>query len=146
MLVIPTYVERSNIEGLGLFTAQDIEEGDIIWFLDPSIDSVFSQEEWNSLLDCLPSHLKENFDKWTYTRANGTVVFVQDNAKFFNHSDTPNSKCNGKYDVALRKILKGEELTNDYREFEAKPNEVEKELYNYEEGKETGNEVGTTQS
>jgi hypothetical protein len=50
----------------------------------------------------------------------GTYVLCSDNAKFMNHSDEPNVDSGGvTEDVALRDIQPGEELTCDYRLFDA---------------------------
>lgn len=143
MLVVSTYIEKSDIDGLGLFAGQDIEKGDIIWFLDPSVDHVFSNEEFENMKTTLSSENRERFMKWSFTRKNGSIILPADNAKFENHSNNPNQICNGKYDLASRKILKGEEITCDYRQFEDKPNEVEKKAY--EQGNEKiGEKVGKT--
>ena len=43
-----------------------------------------------------------------------------DDARFFNHSDEPNTgSISNDTDVALRDIQQGEELTCDYRTFDA---------------------------
>lgn len=144
MLVIPTYVERSSIDGLGLFAGQDIEEGDVIWFYDPSTDLVFDKQTFNQIIELLPKDVSERITRWSYTRK-GTIVLPADNAKFVNHSNHPNIICNGKYDLAVRKILKDEEITNDYKQFEEDPNQAEKEAYE-KIGEEVGEAVGETQS
>jgi SET domain-containing protein len=36
-----------------------------------------------------------------------------------NHSDAPNTSLRNGYAIARRNIRKGEEITNDYREFDA---------------------------
>lgn len=143
MLIISTYVERSNIDGLGLFAGQDIEEGDIVWFFDPSVDLVFDKETFNKIMELLPKDVNERITKWSYTRKD-TIVLPADNARFVNHSNDPNVICHGKYDLAVRKILKGEEITNNYKQFEEDPNQIEKELY--EKGREEiGETTGKTQ-
>ena len=114
MLIISSYIERSEIEGLGLFSGQDINEGDIIWYLDPTVDHVFTDIEFDHMLSVLHQDNQEKFKKWTYKR-DGDYILCSDNTKFANHSDTPNCKSLGQHDVALRDIKKGEELTYDYR-------------------------------
>ena len=49
MLVIKSFVDKSDIEGLGCFSAQKIEKGDIIWFLDPVNDQIFSEDEFEKI-------------------------------------------------------------------------------------------------
>ena len=118
MLVISTYVEKSEIEGLGLFAGQDIKEGDIVWFLDPTVDTIIPEDRFEGILNWLPKDHAENFKKWSYKREDDYVLCA-DNTKFANHSDTPNLGGDHKqYDVALRDIKVGEELTYDYRVFD----------------------------
>lgn len=134
MLVVPTYIEKSEIDGLGLFAARDIEAGEITWFLDPSIDLVIHKDIFANVLNVVEDNeQKERLKKWSYTR-NEDIIFCVDNAKFINHSNTPNTKCEGQYDIATRNIVKGEEITADYRQFEDDPNETEKSVF--EENKE----------
>ena len=114
MLIIKSYIEKSNIEGLGLFAGQDIKEGDIIWYLDPTIDHVFTEDDFIDLCISQAEEHSERFKRWAYKRGNDYIL-CSDNTKFANHSDTPNCKSLGQYDVALRDIKDGEELTYDYR-------------------------------
>jgi len=142
MLVISTYVERSEIGGLGLFAGQDIKEGDIIWFLDPSVDQIFDKEEFEHMLSVLYNDNNEKFRKWSYKRGD-TYVLCADNTKFANHSETPNCKAERLYDVALRDIVKGEELTYNYRDFDEESQNQKGELY--DKGREKiGEEIGET--
>jgi len=134
MLVIPTYIEKSEIDGLGLFAAKDIESGSITWYLDPSIDLVVPKDIFENVLSVFKNDEQvERLKRWSYTRNNDIIVCV-DNAKFINHSNTPNTKHEGQYDIAMRDIAKGEEITADYRQFEDDPSEVEKSVF--EENKE----------
>ena len=126
MLVIKNYIEKSEINGLGLFAGQDIKEGDIVWFLDPVTDSIFTKEEFEKLLNSMDEDNKEKFEKWSYIRKDTTVVLCADNAKFMNHSNNPNIKCNGQYDVALGDIKVGEEIMCNYNEFHIELNNKEK--------------------
>ena len=54
---------------------------------------------------------------WTY-RENNKWVLCGDNAKFFNHSETPNCKdgIGLSYTIADRDIKAGEELTGNYKD------------------------------
>jgi SET domain-containing protein len=45
-----------------------------------------------------------------------TFVLSGDDDRFTNHSDNPNTKCQGDCTFAVRDIQEGEEITNDYRE------------------------------
>ena len=43
MLLVPTYVAPSSIEGLGLFAAAPIAKGTTVWRFDPLLDLVFPE-------------------------------------------------------------------------------------------------------
>lgn len=45
MMLIPTYVAPSPIEGVGVFAAEYIEEGALIWNLDPGLDRLIRKDE-----------------------------------------------------------------------------------------------------
>lgn len=129
MLVIPTYVERSEIEGLGLFTAQEIKKGDLVWYLDPSIDQVFYEDEFDKLLKSQSEEQADRFKKWAYKRRY-TYILCADNAKFFNHSDIPNcDDPNDLFTLANRNIKIGEELTCNYRDIDDPSNTIKSKLY-----------------
>ena len=51
----------------------------------------------------------------TYIKDDGTMYMCVDNARFINHSDTPNTKNVGDDCAVTRDIQEGEELTCDYR-------------------------------
>ena len=81
-------VQKSDIEGLGLFATEDIPVGEVI-----GITHVYDER------------FKDNYIR-TATGA------------FINHSDTPNIKLvndgDMKYGKTLRHIKKGEELSTEY--------------------------------
>ena len=41
MLNIKTYLDRSLIHGIGLFTNQEIMAGSIVWEFNPAVDLVY---------------------------------------------------------------------------------------------------------
>ena len=43
-------------------------------------------------------------------------MLSSDDDRFTNHSDDPNTKCQGQSTFAVRDIQEGEEITNNYRE------------------------------
>ncbi len=129
MLIIPTVVQKSSIEGLGLFTTVNIQKGQLIWRYDPVIDlhlsfdfvENHSSEEMRRLVHCYGYVLRDDPTHWVYNC---------DNGRFFNHvpsplantADTPGSHAEGvETSYALRDIQAGEELTCDYHLF-ATPN------------------------
>lgn len=114
MFLIPTFLGPSSIHGTGVFTAQAIPAGTLIWRLDKGVDWVFSPEEFSEL----PEPFYSRMWPYLYTDAQGLLVLCGDNGRFMNHSDTPNCQDNDIYTWARRDIVAGEELTCDYREFD----------------------------
>jgi uncharacterized protein len=144
MLVISSYLDRSEIEGIGLFAGQDIKEGDIVWYLDPSIDQIFTKDDFKDLCFSQAEDQSERFKKWSYKRENDYVLCA-DNTKFSNHSDTPNlGGDNKQYDVALRDIKRGEELTYDYRVFDKETDLKLAKGNSYDKGREKVGETTKT--
>lgn len=146
MLVVPTYVEKSEVNGLGLFAGRDIEEGEVIWLFDPNTDLVFDENEYSGIKGFLSKENRDKFDSWSYRRGS-CYILCADNSNFWNHSET-NPNCGGEspnYTVALRNIKAGEELLENYKDYDNNLQDTEGELY--DEGRETvGEEVGETQS
>lgn len=134
MLSIPTYVEKSETNGLGLFAERDIEKGEVIWFYDPNGDLIFTKDEFEKICSVMSEENREKFKNWAWRRGD-CYLLCADNANFWNHSET-NPNCGGtspNYTVALRNIKAGEELFENYKEYDEDSQQTEGELY--EEGK-----------
>jgi hypothetical protein len=115
MLVVKTKIGPSKIDGIGLFAAQPIPKGTVVWKYDPGIDRLLSEEE----VTRLAKPIQERFHNYAFFDTKySKYMFCGDDGRFFNHSDTPNCD-DGKEDItiALRDIREGEELTVDYRSF-----------------------------
>ncbi|OYW56408.1 MAG: SET domain-containing protein-lysine N-methyltransferase [Hyphomicrobium sp. 32-62-53] len=122
MLMVKTRLGQSLIEGTGLFAAEPIKAGTVTWRFVPGFDQLFSAEQ----IAALPDVAREAIETYTYVHeASGHYVYCLDNARFMNHADDPNTAgvhVDGAiegYDVATRDIAEGEELTCDYRVFDA---------------------------
>jgi uncharacterized protein len=113
MLLVPTYVAPSSIQGLGLFAAEAISAGEALWRFEPEIDVVIPFER----VERLPAAFRAFLDRYAYTSHDipGGVVVSCDHAKFMNHSEDPNTEIRPFVTVARRPIAKGEEITCDYR-------------------------------
>lgn len=115
MLLIKTTVQISRGKGLGCFAAQAIKKGEIIYRDNPDFDRVFKEEDVKKM----PKWQQDWF--FLYAPYSDKTYYLNvDNAKYMNHSFTPNlkySKETQEY-TSLRKIKIGEELTSDYREFD----------------------------
>jgi SET domain-containing protein len=118
MLTVKTRVHLSPIEGLGLFANEIIRAGQIIWEFHPIFDTTYSQEEFERL----PGAAKPHIRKYSYfCPEKQKWILCGDDARFMNHSDTPNTfEEPGNRTIAVRDIAIGEELTCDYRQFDAR--------------------------
>ena len=122
MLMVKTRLGQSDIAGIGLFAAEDIARGTVTWRFMGNFDRLLSQNE----IDSLPEPARSDLLNHVYLNAaSGRFVLCADNARFMNHADDPNTAgvhepgaIEG-YDFATRDIRAGEELTCDYRTFDA---------------------------
>src|SRR5579872_7061140 len=122
MLRVKTYLAQSTIPGagLGLFAAEDIAAGTVIWKLDEGWDLVVDDKDW-------PEDVSRSFLK-TYAYLSPTskkplYVICIDNARFVNHSARPTGiGGQSNMTVAARDIAAGEEITEDYRTFDGEAN------------------------
>lgn len=122
MLMVKTSLGPSEIAGIGLFAAEDIPKGTVTWRFMGHFDRLLTEEEIESLPEAARAGLLDH----VYLHApTGKFVLCADNARFMNHADEPNTEgvhepgaIEG-YDVATRHIRAGEEITCDYRTFDA---------------------------
>lgn len=120
MLLVRTYLDRSAIHGIGLFAAERIPKGTVLWRLEPSIDLLLEP----GAIAALHPAAREQIEKYSYVDlVLRKHVLCGDDARFFNHSDAPNCHDfpdeNGGTTVAARDIEPGEELTCDYATIDA---------------------------
>ena len=120
MLLVKTYLDRSRIHGIGLFAAERIPKGTVLWRRSPEIDLFLDPAE----LERLAPAARAQIEKYTYLdQVVGKLVLCGDDARFFNHADDPNCHdfpdADGGTTVAARDIEEGEELTSDYSSFDA---------------------------
>ena len=99
-LRVKVEVRQSTIHGKGLFALERIPVGAIVWAYDSKVDRVQPIEEPNGY-------------SW---RTNLGYVVPGDNARFINHSNTPNLSTTPGLTptIAARDIEPGEELTECY--------------------------------
>lgn len=121
MLLVPTLKQQSPIHGTGLFAAEPIPAGTPTWRFTPGIDLSIHPDAVKQFTDVA----RDWFLMYAYLDIRtGLYVLCADDARFMNHSETPN--VGGDYeqepvfgvDVALQDIAVGEELTCDYRTFD----------------------------
>ncbi|MDB5694343.1 MAG: protein-lysine N-methyltransferase [Alphaproteobacteria bacterium] len=117
MLLIPSYVAPSTIEGVGVFASEAIPAGALIWKLDPGFDRLIRHDE----IAGLPATFRTFAERYGYPYPHdpSLTVLELDNGRFMNHSTAPNT-CFADPDAgyAVRRIEAGEEMTCDYSEFD----------------------------
>jgi SET domain-containing protein len=117
MLLVDTFVGPSVIEGVGVFAAEPIKAGQIIYRFDPSFDRLISRAELNTF----PASIRRFIDRYTYPHPTERLMVVldADNGRHMNHSTDPNTNfSHSTYGFAIRDIEIGEEITCNYAEFE----------------------------
>ena len=114
MLLIPTIVAPSAVQGLGLFAAAAVPAGTPVWGFCPVLDRLIDTK----LAADLPAVPRAFLDRHAYRSPEfpGMIVLPGDDARFLNHSDTPNIESTGLLTHALHDIAAGEELFCDYRQ------------------------------
>jgi SET domain-containing protein len=115
MMTVRTYISQSSIAGIGIYAAEFIPKGTVIWMRGP-LDITVSDEA----MAALPLPAREQLSHHVYVdAATGERVLCGDNARFMNHSEEPNTgQVSPDIEVALRDIEAGEEITCDYRSFD----------------------------
>ena len=126
MFLIPTYVRRSPIHGLGVFAASLIPAGTLIWSLDPEADWVLTEDD----IERFPEMYREKLRSYCYLDESGRYILCGYTARYMNHSDHPNcdDEC-GTTTYAARDIQPDEELTCDYRAFDVASRDERAEPY-----------------
>lgn len=96
--------------GHGVVATRPIPVGTITWVLD-DLDQVIGQARMGALAPALQAAI----DTYAYVDATGARILCWDHGRFGNHSCSPSTVAPGYgFDLAVRDIAAGEELTNDY--------------------------------
>ena len=122
MFIVKTYVDKSTIEGLGVFSSDQIKKGETVWTFDPTFDRQFTPEQVANF----PKTARDHILKCGFLDKDKGVYYLGiDYDIFSNHSNDPSltidtSKPNLYTDplVAARDIMPGEELTQNYHEYD----------------------------
>ena len=124
--MVKTTIRESTIHGVGLFAAEFIPKGTVIWKFTPGFDLKFTRED----ILHFPVPLQIYLYKYCWrSMKSGLYCFSSDNGKYINHSERPNTLSyhyDGEEEVvtlAVRDIHIGEEITDNYSSFEAKAGE-----------------------
>jgi len=120
MIHIKYKLDSSNKHGIGLFSDENIQKGDLIYTASPVLDTNITQEQF----DLLDKKEKKEFLWWGFFDEPSQMWHVDfDVSKFINHSYeatvTQDELHDEAYLVAAIDIKSGEELTQNYLEFES---------------------------
>ena len=118
MIHIKYTLDKSQLHGIGLFTAEDLKKGQLVYTSSPLLDVNITQEQFDSL----SPQEKEEIRWWGFeVRGEGTWHVDFDVTKFINHSYDPtitqDTDHKDAYLITTRDIKAGEELTQNYLEF-----------------------------
>lgn len=96
--------------GYGVVATKFIPKGTVTWVQD-ELDQIFTQEE----VDKMKPLSREMIDKYTFRNNKGNYVMCWDLSKYVNHSFKSNCLSTAyDFEIAVRDIHPGEELTDDY--------------------------------
>ncbi len=96
--------------GHGVFATRLIPKGTITWVRD-DLDQTFTVEQ----VEQMAPEYQTILEKYSFVDAKGMVVLCWDHSRFFNHSCAANCLSAGyDFEIAIRDIHPGEELTDDY--------------------------------
>ena len=116
MLLVDTYLDKSAIQGIGVFAKNRIAKGTLVWKLDARFDRRIPVDTYESQTGPVKSYL----DRYSYPdrRDPSFIVFEADDARYMNHDDHPNCDVSTPEETyAVRDIAAGEELTCNYNHF-----------------------------
>ncbi len=122
MLYVHTKLGPSAIAGIGLFATQFIPKGTPVWKMTHGIDIEIPLAD----IAALPEPARKQIEHYGFrNHGEECVVLCADDARFFNHADDANCVDAPDPDdpwgmtIAARDIQPGEELTCDYKAFDA---------------------------
>lgn len=119
MIHIKYKLDKSNKHGIGLFADEDLQKGSLVYTASPLLDVNITQEQFDSLSE----REKEEFRWWGFFDESSQKWHVDfDVSKFINHSKdgtvTQDKNHKEAYLITACDVKRGEELTQNYLEFE----------------------------
>ncbi|MFD1094763.1 SET domain-containing protein [Salegentibacter chungangensis] len=96
--------------GYGVVATKNLPRGTITWVLD-ELDQAYTPSQVRNMHPAI----QEVINKYSFRNNQGNFVLCWDSAKFVNHSFKSNCLSTAyDFEIAIRDIKKGEELTDDY--------------------------------
>lgn len=104
-------LKKSKIHGNGLFAKRKIPKGTVIVLVSKIGKDVrvYTKVQYDKFSKSYKAILKKYAYEWE-----GNLYFCTDNVKYLNHSCEPNISNFNDFDIAIKDIKAGEELTYDY--------------------------------
>ncbi len=100
----------NDIKGYGVIATERIPQGTVTWIFDD-----LDREIPESCLEKLSPPCQEAVLTYSYRNNKGHLIFCWDNERYINHSFRANCCLTPyRFELAIRDIEAGEELTNDY--------------------------------
>ena len=120
MIHIEYKIDKSRRHGVGLFTTENLKKEQLVYTASPLLDVDISQKEYDSL----DEKEKREIRYWGFWIKEDKVWHVDfDVSRFINHSYeatlTQDPKHKDAYLVTTRNVKAGDELTQNYLEFES---------------------------
>jgi SET domain-containing protein len=120
MIHIKYRLKESPLHGIGLFADEDLKVGQLVYTASPLLDVNITQEQFDSLSE----REREEFRWWGFFDEPSGMWHVDfDVSKFINHAKdgtvTQDEEHEEAHLVTTRNIKAGEELTQNYLEFES---------------------------
>lgn len=114
-MILPStkVIPINEIKGNGVVATERIPKGTITWVFD-DLDREIPMDQ----IFLMSPLCKEALLTYSYRNSKGNLVFCWDHEKYINHSYSPNCSLTPyNFEIAIRDIEIGEELTNDYGQF-----------------------------
>lgn len=126
MILVKAEVRPSPIHGLGLFALEPIAKNTVVSQWRSGVDFVLSDRDWH----LLPTELREFLIEFAWRDWKGNYYGSSGISRYTNHSSTPNLTYDAltRASCANRAIAAGEELTENYSEFDSLFAQYESEL------------------
>jgi len=125
MYLVPVSIKKSVIDGDGVFAESDILKGTIVWQYTDGHDKKMTKEEFDSLDDDIKNELQRvaylspTTNVWVIPPNDDPACYTNHEPETFNTSVIIDKNISEEpIFVANRDINRGEEITNNYLEFD----------------------------
>lgn len=127
MLMVKTFVAEDSHGGLGLFAAESIAAGTVVWTYNPRFDQFYTLVQYRKLSAEEQKIVAHHGYRATIKDVHG-VLLSHDNDRYINHSQNPNIVCSYENSKVMdsrfaritagSEIPAGNELTANYYDFD----------------------------